>query len=106
MSNNLFSEAEDGAVLCATRCWDCTATFFPRSSFCRSCGSRNVASSPLARTGCIETFTRLNGVAVGDVRLDDGVLVFGRIEPSELASVGIAVRFSPSDEIVRFEIDA
>ncbi len=102
----LFTHSDAGTRLLATRCKQCQATFFPSSPFCRACGGDDVEAHGLAAGGVIETYTRVNDVAVADVRLDDGVLVFGRVEPTDLADIGVRVTFAPQDEIVRFEIDA
>lgn len=96
----------DQPRLMGTQCSPCGATYFPTSPCCRGCGSDDVAERPLAATGAIQTWTRVGEVAVADVRLDDGVLVFGRIEPASMVEVAARVRFAPDQEIVRFELDA
>ncbi len=96
----------DQPCLVGTRCSACGATYFPTSPYCRGCGSDDVAERSLAATGVVQTWTRVGEVAVADVRLDDGVLVFGRVEPAGKIEVAARVRFAPAEEIVRFELDA
>ena len=94
----------DGPVLQGIRCRNCTARSFPPARFCRSCHSESIEVAALAGSGRIEAVGVLDGTAFGEVRLEDGMLVAGRIEPASRATVGRRVRFAPKDEIVRFEI--
>lgn len=86
----------------AVRCAACGAGSFPPGDWCRVCSSPDVSSWLLASEGRIEACAVFDGNAFAEIRLDDGMLVGGRIEPAERASVGARVRFAPRDGIVEF----
>lgn len=94
----------DGPVLQGIRCRHCQARSFPPARFCRSCHSQDIVVVALASAGRIEAAGVLDGTAFGEVRLKDGMLVAGRIEPAAKAKVGAKVQFAPKDDLVRFEI--
>lgn len=94
----------DGHVLQGIRCRACKARSFPPARFCRTCHGTDIEVVALATTGRIEAVSAYHGVAFGEVRLGDGMLVAGRIAPAAEARVGRTVRFAPDGELVRFEI--
>jgi uncharacterized OB-fold protein len=65
------------------------------------CTSRDVHEVALAAEGTVEAATGAGDVTIGEVRLDDGVLVLARVVGG--GSVGDRVRYAPEDGIVRFE---
>ncbi len=95
----------DGPCLQGIQCRACGARSFPPSKWCRNCHSDDVDVIGLARTGRVEAVAAYSGTAFGEVRLADGLLVAGRLEPADRVKVGTAVRFDPDNDIVRFRID-
>jgi uncharacterized OB-fold protein len=82
------------------RCGRCRATFFPAADRCPRCAGRDVAAVELADRGAVESRTGGDGWAIGEVRLDDGVLVLAAL--ADDVAVGDRVRHSPA-AVVRFE---
>lgn len=99
-----MAESEAGPVLQGIRCRDCAARSFPPARFCRSCHSTAIDVVPLAQSGRIEAIGKFDNTAFGEIRLTDGLLVAGRIDPAIDASIGRHVRFAPQGDIVRFEV--
>ena len=97
-------ETARGPVLQGIRCRHCEARSFPPARFCRSCHSEDIDVIALSPTGRIEAVGAFDTTAFGEIRLSDGMLVAGGIEPVAKAKVGRAVKFAPRDDIVRFEI--
>ena len=93
-----------GPRLQGIKCRHCAARSFPPSRFCRSCHSQDIDVIALAPTGRIEAVGAFDAFAFGEIRLSDGMLVAGGIEPVAKAKVGHAVKFAPREDIVRFEI--
>ncbi len=93
-----------GPVLQGIQCRACKARSFPPARFCRSCHGEDIQVIALATAGRIEAAAGYEGSAFGEIRLSDGMLVAGRLEPAEKAKVGRTVRFAPKDDLVRFEI--
>ncbi len=93
-----------GPVLQGITCRGCGARSFPPARFCRSCHSEDIDVIALAPTGRIEAVGAFDKTAFGEIRLSDGMLVAGGIEPVAAAKVGRSVKFAPKDDIVRFEI--
>jgi len=100
-----IAETRDGPVLQGISCSACGARSFPPARWCRNCHSADIAVIPLATKGRIETAAGYEDSAFGEIRLSDGMLVAGRIEPASKAAVGKSVIFSPAGEIVRFQVD-
>lgn len=98
----LWEQTEAGPRLKATRCHQCERRSFPAASRCRNCGSVDVELILLPREGKIETFSAMADVAVGEIRLDDGTLVFGGIDLTGSLRVGLPVWFEPHGQTVRF----
>ncbi|MFN3591834.1 MAG: Zn-ribbon domain-containing OB-fold protein, partial [Thermaurantiacus sp.] len=96
----LWAKGLSGPVPLGVRCGACGAVNFPRSRRCRCCGSPDVETVHLATTGRIVAMTRIRQsaevpvIAVADVRLSDGTLMFGRIEPADDCHIGAQVRFA------------
>ena len=99
-----MAKTTGGTVLQGIKCRACSARSFPPARFCRSCHSADIEVIALADKGRIEAVAAYEGTAFGEVRLADGLLVAGRIEPAAGIKVGRAVRFAPMDDLVRFEI--
>jgi uncharacterized OB-fold protein len=95
----------EGPCLQGIVCHACGARSFPPAKWCRSCHSDDIEVIALARKGRVEAAAAYGGTAFGEVRLADGLLVAGRLEPPGAVKVGTAVRFAPDNDIVRFEID-
>ncbi len=93
-----------GPVLQGIKCTKCQARSFPPARFCRSCHSEEIETIALATSGRVEAAGAYDGTAFGEIRLADGLLVAGRIEPAADAKVGRQVIFAPKDDLVRFEI--
>lgn len=93
-----------GPVLQGIQCRACKARSFPPARFCRSCHSEDIDVIALAPTGRIEAVGAFDKTAFGEIRLTDGLLVAGGIEPVAEAKVGRTVKFAPKDDVVRFEI--
>ena len=98
----LWEQTEAGPQLMATRCRHCQRKSFPATSRCRNCGTADVEQIFLPLEGVIETFSTAEGIAVGEIRLDDGTIVFGGIDPAQSLRVGQPVRFEPLGHVVRF----
>jgi uncharacterized OB-fold protein len=83
------------------RCASCARLVFPRPPACPACGSRDLGSEPLPRTGTVLTLTsdraypagRSTGMAV--VELDGGSRFYGQVVPSALLEIGARVRLVP-----------
>ena len=73
----------------------------PVADRCPVCTSREVAEVALGPGGVVEAATGAGPFTIGEVRLDDGVLVLARVVGG--GSVGDRVRYAPEDGIVRFE---
>jgi uncharacterized OB-fold protein len=99
-----IASTPSGPRLQGIKCRECGARSFPPARWCRSCHSDAIDVVELAATGRIEACSGYSGVAFGEVRLDDGLLVAGRLEPFEQARVGAKVRFHPDDDIIRFTV--
>jgi len=77
----------DGQCLVGTRCPECSTLIWPGRSACPSCGTFGLDEAPLAREGDLLSWTRvfvpLAGIEapfiLAQVRLDDGVLLFGHL---------------------------
>lgn len=93
-----------GPVLQGIQCRHCQARSFPPARFCRSCHSEEIDVIVLAPTGRIEAVGTFDKSAFGEIRLADGLLVAGGIEPVSQAKVGRNVQFAPKDDIIRFEV--
>ena len=93
-----------GAVLQGIQCRACKARSFPPARFCRSCHAEDLDVIALSTTGCIEAAATYEGTAFGEIRLSDGMLVAGGIDPPGKAKVGRHVKFAPKDDLIRFEI--
>jgi uncharacterized OB-fold protein len=86
--------------LVGQRCAGCGATFLARRNACASCGGDQLAPTPLARRGLVESFTvvhrgapKKTGPFVSAlVRLDDGVYVKANLlgVPPEASAVDFA----------------
>ena len=63
----------------AMRCATCGRAVVHDGSECLCCGSLSVEAVRLAPAGTIESWTRIGDRAVGEIRLDDGVLVLGAL---------------------------
>ena len=100
-----MAQTAEGPVLQGIACRACKARGFPPARFCRSCHSQDIDTVALARSGRIEAAGCYEGTAFGEIRLGDGMLVAGRIEPADKARVGRSVTFVPKDDLVRFEIN-
>ena len=94
-----------GPCLQGIRCSSCGVRSFPPAKWCRTCHSSSIEVIALAATGRVEAVAAYEGVAFGEVRLADGLLVAGRLEPAGRVKVGSPVRFAPDNDIVRFRID-
>lgn len=78
---------DDGAVLLAGRCTNCSALTFPRSTVCPSCMSEMSFEEPMPRRGKLYSWTavhvgspRLNKpIMIGYVDLDNGLRVFSHL---------------------------
>lgn len=83
--------------LVGIRCQACRATFFPAADRCPRCATKSVTEVALATHGTVEACTGGDGWSIGEVRLDDGVLVMARLagEPAP-GSVSPAPRSSTS----------
>jgi uncharacterized OB-fold protein len=97
-------ETARGPVLQGIQCRACKVRSFPPARFCRSCHSEDIDVIALAPTGRIEAVGAFDKSAFGEIRLTDGMLVAGGIEPVAEARVGRTVKFAPRDDLVRFEI--
>lgn len=86
--------------LTGLRCDGCGATFFPVADRCPRCASPEIELVELATTGAVESRTGGDGWAIGEIRLDDGVLVLAALDGDPV--VGDRVRHAPAD-VVRFE---
>jgi uncharacterized OB-fold protein len=95
----------DGPCLQGIACRACGARSFPPAKWCRSCHSDDIEVIALARRGRVEAVAAYDGTAFGEVRLADGLMVAGRLDPANKVKVGTPVRFDPDDDIVRFSID-
>jgi uncharacterized OB-fold protein len=73
---------EDEPTIVGSRCTDCRRTIHNGTPPCALCGSSAVVAVELARCGRVETWTLVSGTVVGEVRLDDGVLVLARLGTS------------------------
>jgi hypothetical protein len=60
----------------------------------------------LAPAGTVVARTTVGELQIGEVRLDEGVLVLGRIEADGPAVVGMRVLVVPDEDVVRFVADA
>jgi uncharacterized OB-fold protein len=104
-----FAQRDDGQVPIGLSCSACKAISFPSGPSCRMCGSHNVAAIDLERHGRVLNFTRIATqgapIAVGEIRLDDGVKIFGAIEPSIAAAVGAKVTFEPVNNTMIFKVE-
>jgi hypothetical protein len=60
----------------------------------------------LAAAGTVVARTTVGELQIGEVRLDEGVLVLGRIEADGPAVVGMRVLVVPDEDVVRFVADA
>ena len=90
--------AVQAPALCGYRCTDCLLTIFPGTDPCAACGGR-ATQVPLSSTGMTESFTTtVTGTTIAEVRLDDGVLVLGRLEAPEPA-VGLQVVLASNEEV-------
>lgn len=95
-------ETAKGPVLQGIQCRKCKARSFPPARFCRSCHSDDIDVIALASTGRIEAVGSYDKTAFAEIRLADGLLVAGGIEPLEKAEVGLPVRFAPKGDLVHF----
>ena len=75
---------------------------FPAADRCPVCVTGSVEEVRLSSTGTVEAVTGAGAYTVGEVRLDDGVLVLARLDGEPAVVVGDRVAYVP-DEIVRFE---
>jgi uncharacterized OB-fold protein len=79
-------DAAAGALL-GSRCSACGATAWPSRAVCHRCRSATEISTALARTGRLLTYTEVwverpglkPPYLIGQVRLDDGTLLFGHV---------------------------
>ena len=97
-------ETAKGPVLQGIQCRTCKARSFPPARFCRSCHSEDIDVIALAPTGRIEAVGSFDKAAFGEVRLADGLLVAGGIDPIDKARVGKSVKFAPKDDLVHFVV--
>jgi uncharacterized OB-fold protein len=81
-------------------------TSYPDRDHCPSCGGDDVASTALAPAGSVTARTTVGALQIGEVRLDDGVLVLGRLDMDTPTAVGTRVRHCPDADVVRFVADA
>jgi uncharacterized OB-fold protein len=83
------------------RCGSCGRLVFPYPARCPHCGSGDLATERLARTGVVLTHTTdhafpmssATGMAV--VALDDGARFYGQVVPSGTVEIGQRVRLVP-----------
>jgi len=87
--------------LIGSRCDACSATSWPARAVCHRCGRAKPATVELSRVGTLLTYTTVAigrpGVpapyVLGQVRLDDGPVVFGHVRDlDDGAAVPLAVR--------------
>jgi hypothetical protein len=71
-----------------------------------ACGTTDIEQVALRPTGSVVARTTVADLQVGEVRLDDGVLVMGRIDADGSVCVGTRVVHVPDDHVVRFVVDA
>jgi uncharacterized OB-fold protein len=87
-------------------CRSCLVTSYPARGRCPVCGGGEVSVVALAPAGTVAARTTVGPLQIGEVRLDDGVLVLGRLDADAPVAVGARVRHAPDDAIVRFVADA
>lgn len=84
------------------RCLDCERDFFPHLPSCPRCGGRQLVNQAVSGSGTVYSWVRVHRslsdapvveppYVVATVELDDGCRMFGRIEPHESATIGLAV---------------
>jgi uncharacterized OB-fold protein len=88
------------------RCGSCQVTSFPARDRCSSCGADDVTPAALSAAGTVAARTTVGELQIGEVRLDDGVLVLGRIDADGPVAVGTRVLHVPDARLVRFVADA
>lgn len=79
----------DTQQLVGSRCGDCGFATWPARAVCSDCGSPMVSVRSFARWGLLVSFTVVHvprpglpsPYALGQVRLEDGPMVFARLEP-------------------------
>ena len=76
---------------------------YPAADRCPVCTSTDVEGVALAGRGVLESATSAGDVTIGEIRLDDGVLVLARVDGEPRPEPGHRVRFVPDDQMVRFE---
>jgi uncharacterized OB-fold protein len=76
------TDPNDGNVgIRALRCGSCGVTVHRGGNRCIVCGSEsNVSPIEVRGEGKVDAWTRVGDVAFGEVRLVEGLLVFGRLE--------------------------
>ncbi|RBQ15852.1 hypothetical protein DP939_33115 [Spongiactinospora rosea] len=93
------------AALVGGRCADCGATAWPARAVCHRCGGADVRLGAFARSGTLVSCTRVMvprpgleaPYMLGQVRLDDGPVVFGQIlglDDTEAVPCPVTVRVS------------
>jgi uncharacterized OB-fold protein len=102
MHSAVFWEGLGRHEIVVERCSDCARDFFPHLPTCPWCGGRNVIEQVVSGEGSIYSWVRVHRAlsdepvveppyVVATIELEDGCRVFGRIEPHEAASIGLAV---------------
>ena len=76
---------------------------FPVADRCPVCTSADVEVVALSDRGVLEASTGAGEVTIGEVRLDDGVLLLARVDGEPRPEPGHRVRYVPDDAMVRFE---
>ena len=83
-----------------SRCVSCGRTVFPGAVPCPLCaGAASFVDLP--PDGVVETYTAMGSNVVGEVRLEDGTLVLGRLEVTDPA-VGRRVSLRAHDDVITF----
>jgi uncharacterized OB-fold protein len=85
----------------ASRCNACGRILIGGGVPCWLCGDSGAVVDELNFSGVVETFTTVNAVHVGEVRLSDGTLVLGRLDVHE-PQVGLVVAQDAEEEGVVF----
>jgi uncharacterized OB-fold protein len=87
--------------LTASHCRQCGRKLIGGGVPCWLCGDQGAVVEEIESSGVVETFTTVGEVHVGEVRLNDGTLVIGRLDLPE-PRVGLGVVQDATKEGVLF----